>query len=309
MTHLISLITAIVLAAPGLAQNFAGVYTVKTEDGAATLKLSAPKGGIVSGSVTMGDTAASFSGRVSGGRIVGTLTVPDSDAKASFTIVPQGNAMVFEYMLLGQDGRPVPGAARTMVFTGTAKPTTTHPTVKPHQTSARQSAGAVRINGVGIAPAELDRLARKYGQRIPPGSYWYDRRSGAWGKTGGATLGFTAAGLDLGGKLQSDASNGNTGVYINGRQLHVLDVRSLQAAGIPVAQGRWWVDSQFNFGAEGSSAPMGNLIQIAKQASGKKYGGSYSGKTGVSTASDGEGGFMATVKDGHGGYIGWYSGQ
>jgi hypothetical protein len=55
---------------------------------------------------------------------------------------------------------------------------------------------------------------------------------GAWGIQGGPTLGFLQAGLAIGGALQSNALNGDTGVFINGRQLHRLDVVSLQQLGL-----------------------------------------------------------------------------
>lgn len=51
---------------------------------------------------------------------------------------------------------------------------------------------------------------------------------GAWGKTGGPGLGLIAPGLPLPGTLRADASNGTTGVFINGRQLHLMDALGLQ---------------------------------------------------------------------------------
>ena len=45
----------------------------------------------------------------------------------------------------------------------------------------------------------------------------------------------------LGGPLKANASNGNTRVFINGRQLHVLDVVALQQI-TPRVSGRYWVD-------------------------------------------------------------------
>lgn len=53
------------------------------------------------------------------------------------------------------------------------------------------------------------------------------------------------AGLGLGnGKLHPHASgNTGTGVWINGREIHAMDVAGLQAMGVWVRQGRWWVNS------------------------------------------------------------------
>lgn len=96
----------------------------------------------------------------------------------------------------------------------------------------------VVINATRIADIQLQALAQQYRTRIPDGFYWYDRMSGAWGLEGGPTAGVTVAGLDVGGPLRPDASNGNTGVFIHGRQ-HVMDVVGLQALIGPVYQGRY----------------------------------------------------------------------
>jgi hypothetical protein len=83
---------------------------------------------------------------------------------------------------------------------------------------------------------------------------------GGWG---GPTLGFIQPGLDVGGPLRFDASNGDTGVFINGRELHRLDVLGLQRFG-PVWPGRYWVDAMGNFGFEGGIM-IGNLWMLAQQ--------------------------------------------
>ncbi len=100
-----------------------------------------------------------------------------------------------------------------------------------------------------------------YRTRIPPGAYWYDTLCGAWGLEGGPCRGLIQAGLTLGGPLRADASNGNTGVFINGRQLHLLDVLALQQITM-VMPGRYWVDASGNAGFEGGPA-MVNLWALA----------------------------------------------
>ena len=120
---------------------------------------------------------------------------------------------------------------------------------------------------------ELAALERAYGVRIADGAYWYDTRCGAWGWQGGPCAGLIHPGLNLGGPFRSDASNGNTGVFINGRQLHYADVLRLQELG-PVQMGSYWLDAQGNFGWEGGPM-LGNLFQLAqmKRASNFQGGG------------------------------------
>ncbi|MEQ1504757.1 MAG: hypothetical protein ABMB14_21140, partial [Myxococcota bacterium] len=67
----------------------------------------------------------------------------------------------------------------------------------------------------------------------------------------------------------AEASGGGagrtTGVFINGRELHPLDVQGLTAMlGAPPLPGRWWVDAQGTFGLEGQG-PVGNVLWIANQ--------------------------------------------
>ena len=111
---------------------------------------------------------------------------------------------------------------------------------------------------------QKERLNQMLTGSIPDGAYWYDNSSGAWGSQGAQTSGFIQPGLNLGGQLRPDASNGNTGVFINGRQLHYLDVVGLQQF-CPVYPGRYFVDGNGNFGFEGGPV-LGNLRLLAEQA-------------------------------------------
>lgn len=148
-----------------------------------------------------------------------------------------------------------------------------------HSTSSR----LVIINGRRLSDQDIEALTRTFQVQVRDGNYWYDRMSGAWGLEGGPTAGFIMAGLNLGGPLREDASHGDTGVFINGRQLHRIDVARLMQIG-PVYQGRFWMDAQGNIGFEGQP-PFGNVWVAAAQTLGR--GGKKEGilstydKTGV----------------------------
>jgi len=130
--------------------------------------------------------------------------------------------------------------------------------------------GSVIVNGARLSDDKVKALEKQYGIRILPGDYWYDKICGAWGFRGGPSSGLILPFLDLGGPLQSKASNGNTGVFFNGRELHVLDVVALQQI-TPVYQGRFWVDAQGNIGLEGGPA-LANLWVLANARGVKKEG-------------------------------------
>jgi hypothetical protein len=80
--------------------------------------------------------------------------------------------------------------------------------------------------------------------------------------------------LKLGGKLKADASHGDTGVFINGRELPTQEVQFLQQLG-PVVPGRYWMDPQGVGGREGEP-PIFN-IGAAIAAQQKNKGGMSSG--------------------------------
>jgi hypothetical protein len=122
---------------------------------------------------------------------------------------------------------------------------------------------AVVVNAQPLSADEVRAFEQRFSTRARPGRYWYDAVSGAWGFEGGPTMGLLPAGLKLGGRLRGDASGGGTGVFINGRELHPLDVWGLSQLG-PVWRGRWWVDARGTFGPEGGPA-WGNLYAIAQQ--------------------------------------------
>ncbi|HEU0204264.1 MAG TPA: hypothetical protein VFR86_27955 [Burkholderiaceae bacterium] len=126
--------------------------------------------------------------------------------------------------------------------------------------SAPAFATGVIVNAAALDPGTKGALERAYRVPIQPGRYWYDPVSGAWGIEGGPMAGQIHAGLRLGGPLRRDASRGNTGVFVNGRELHRLDVAALQRC-VPVIPGRYWVLANGIGGVEGGPAQF-NLAAL-----------------------------------------------
>jgi len=124
----------------------------------------------------------------------------------------------------------------------------------------------VVVNGVRLEHKTRDALENAYGVRIPPERYWYDRVSGVWGLEGGPAQGQIHPGLQLGGPLRADASKGNTGVFVNGRHLHQLDVAALRRC-TQVIPGRYWVLANGVGGYEGAP-PTFNLAVLCGNAGG-----------------------------------------
>lgn len=127
------------------------------------------------------------------------------------------------------------------------------------------TAKVVIVNGQRLPDGAVQALEKGYHVRIQPGAYWYDRLTGAWGFWGGPVAGVIHSGLNLGGPLVENASNGNTGIFINGRQLHQRDVWVLRQIMIPLP-GRYWMDASGTFGSVGGP-PIGNVHWLANAAS------------------------------------------
>ena len=146
------------------------------------------------------------------------------------------------------------GAAAALVLGGATVP----------QRAAAQERMVV-VNRVRLGAERIAQLERTYRVRLVDGRYWYDARSGAWGVWGGPALGVVLPGLALGGPLPADASGGGTRVWVNGRELHPLDVAALRQITPTVLPGRYWVDASGTGGLEGGP-PYFNLSARAAQA-------------------------------------------
>lgn len=115
--------------------------------------------------------------------------------------------------------------------------------------------GMVNVNGVPPSVADVAMLASVLHQdSVPPGCYWYDRLSGAWGLVGGPIKGQIVAGLKLGGPLPVGASAGNTSVYVNGRELPSAELRAFWTQGVRLSPGSYWLDARGGVGRVGEPA-------------------------------------------------------
>ncbi len=190
-----------------------------------------------------------------------------------------------------KSARPLMLAA-TLILTSAAS----MPTPVAAQTGATR---AVFINRNRLPTDTLQMLESLFQVRVPDGRYWYDATSGGWGQEGGPTIGFTVAGLPIGGTLPANISKGTTEVFVNGRELPTQDLAGLQQLVGPIAPGRYWLDGQGYAGSEGGP-PVANLRALASQLSrmgggvNERYGGGAAAygnlNTGIGVITDGEGG-------------------
>ena len=138
------------------------------------------------------------------------------------------------------------------------------------------SAGAhsVFINGVRQSDQAVHALENAYRTRVADGDYWYDTRSGLWGREGSPVAGQIHPGLPFGGRMREQASNGDTGVLVNGRRLPRAELYTLMQLVGYVQPGRYWLDASGNAGFEGGPALI-NLFAAGNRGGGN--GGSHGG--------------------------------
>ncbi len=185
---------------------------------------------------------------------------------------------------------PAPGTARQ--DSGTATPAQT---VAGNRAVTSEQETGVFINERQLTPQQVAALVQIYRYPPPRGHFWYDSRSGLYGLWGHEAAGFIHPGHDFG-RLPANASNGNTGVLINGRELNMTEALYCQQIFGAVYRGSWWLDgSSGNLGVEGNPVPIANLwiaLQQAQRASGTKQWGWRDG-SGATMSSDGNCTMMA----------------
>ncbi|TVU35931.1 hypothetical protein EJB05_17838 [Eragrostis curvula] len=96
----------------------------------------------------------------------------------------------------------------------------------------------VSINGHPISERALKKAEKKAGP-VEPGSYWYDYRAGFWGVMGRECIGIIPPFIrEFNYPIARNCAGGNTGVLINGRELHQRDLDLLVGRGLPRESGK-----------------------------------------------------------------------
>ncbi len=282
----------LMVAANALAKdNYTGTYVIEGELGPLTVALKQDAQGQVQGTMTGEGMELRIQGTTEPPGIKGTVS--GDQMQMWFVAQLQGDQLFFKLIEIDEDGKPIYDEAETLILVRQGAASSPPPSAEkapepPPDTPQATSGRKVVINGIRLSHAQIISLEQLYNVKIQDGAYWYDKACGAWGLQGGPTAGFILPNLSLGGPLRADASNGNTGVFINGRQLHHYDVLALQQLLGPINRGRYWLDAQGNVGIEGGQFLL-NILQYANAARSRGQGGTTyrSNITGIGGGSGG----------------------
>ena len=170
--------------------------------------------------------------------------------------------------------------------TGAAAPQTNP--ASPNAPALQESTG-VFVNQKELSAEQMQDLLRLYGSAPPKGRYWYDQRSGLFGYWGYESAGYIRPGHNFG-ELSPRASNGDTGAFLNGREINMTEARYFQSIFGVAYQGRFWLDGATgNMGIEGNPTPLANLILAVRQAQQRGQNGGYHWRDGSGSVVSSEG--------------------
>jgi len=241
-------------------QDYSGTYSL-SPTGQITLSLEKNAAGSYSGSLSGNNNVFKLSGLVQNGILKGRIG--EEGSNILFFAVMQNQVLTFTMGETDLYGNMNPASSQILTF---AKSGGTF-------SESAQNKGDVIINNSILTKAQLQEIVNRYGVEPKPGNYWYDPVSGLYGVFGYPSYGFMYPGHNFG-VLRRNASSGNTGVIVNGRELPQLEWAVWSyILGTYIQAGSYWLDSNGNVGYTGNNVPVVNLFAAARQNGYKGQGG------------------------------------
>jgi len=308
----ILLISFFVAFSTAYAGDYGGTFLINEPGGSITLILNENTSGDVSGEMTDGFMFLHFEGKPEGPGISGDATSDDGEELGFVAKFEVDGNLYLKIFPLDESDNPDYSAAKTLIFarqgpgeSGQAAQKADNPEASD---GGAKTTPEVYVNRVKLDDATLRALENQYGIPIQNGCYWYDAICGAWGVEGGPTAGFIYPGLNLPAPMPVDISQGGTGVFINGREIHARDRVALQQIFGTTIPGRYWLDAWGNLGPEGGGAIANLAAAIAASRGGQSgtvthgYGKGYGSRGTV-------GGGMYSGRTATGKSVLWYPGM
>ena len=284
MKYLCSFVIAFLFASTLLAQSFQGSFKLVNNTYTATLKLQTTDDVNYNGTLSGSIGQMQVTGLVKQGILTGNIQ--SQQGNSYFTFLLQAGKYAMTTMNYNFYGQPMPATAVNFYF---------EKQQANHHAAISSGGKSIFFNGVKIDDATIAQLENYYKVKAQSGCYWYDKVSGLWGIEGDKTYGVMLPNLPLGGPLKANASNGDTGVFINGRNLPQADLTIIQTVTGYLKPGKYWIDYEGNAGLEGGPALV-NLKQVTNKQNGG--GSTFYRNSYTSTGSGSSGGtFYVIGKD------------
>ncbi|KAG2241290.1 hypothetical protein Bca52824_096724 [Brassica carinata] len=97
-------------------------------------------------------------------------------------------------------------------------------------------------------------------KKLKPGDYWYDKVAGYWGKVGEKPCQIISPHMNIGGNIKKEASNGDTEICINNREITKSELMMLKMVGVQCeGNPHFWVNSDGTYQEEGQKRFIGNI--------------------------------------------------
>ncbi|XP_013601002.1 PREDICTED: extra-large guanine nucleotide-binding protein 2 isoform X2 [Brassica oleracea var. oleracea] len=125
----------------------------------------------------------------------------------------------------------------------------------------------IAVNGKSLDEEELYMLqsCANPPKKLKPGDYWYDKVAGYWGKVGEKPCQIISPHMNIGGNIKKEASNGDSGIFINNREITKSELTMLKMVGVQCeGKPHFWVNSDGSYQEEGQNRIMGNIWSKAR---------------------------------------------
>ncbi|XP_065858643.1 uncharacterized protein [Euphorbia lathyris] len=100
---------------------------------------------------------------------------------------------------------------------------------------------SVFVNGQPILDHVVKKVEKVAGP-IQPGDYWYDFEAGFWGVMGHPCLGIIPPFIaEFNYPMTRNCGDGNTSVFVNGRELNEKDLKLLASRGLPTTEDKFYI--------------------------------------------------------------------
>ncbi|KAF8412141.1 hypothetical protein HHK36_000097 [Tetracentron sinense] len=131
----------------------------------------------------------------------------------------------------------------------------------------------VWINEQPISGHLVKKAERKAGP-IHPGQYWYDFRAGFWGVMGQPCLGIIPPSIEeFNYPMPKNCAAGNTGILVNGRELHKEDLYLLANRGLPTTRDKSYIiEISGRVWDEDSGEELDSLGKLAPSVENARHG-------------------------------------